>query len=280
MIGSVLVGVGAEVKGRAADEDSNETPVASSVKLLGEATEPQAPAQRYVQASQASRKYLSIGKGALSEPEGQLTLRFRVENISDEPVGFDVRSAFFRSDGSVVATPYPRTDDLIGEVARGFVGLISLGASEVAMELESAEPTLTTSHELEPGQAVIVEHRLPFADPAIVGGRAFVETDSALDPAHETEVRRTLDEQYWKARDQYYAERKAENKRWDLERKELEEAKDELPALSPEYKQAMNRYWDAHRGHLARLQAIEQQFDRFREGQEQQLNSELSQGTR
>ncbi|MEM7011471.1 MAG: hypothetical protein AAF585_08305 [Verrucomicrobiota bacterium] len=260
------------------DGIAQEAEVASSKDLLGEPTNPEEPAKlQLAKATQATASLLEVSESQISRPDGKLTLRVTIKNITEATVDFDVRSAFIRTDGSIVETPYPLETHPIEGMARGFVGLISLGASEVAMELESAEPTISTSHKLESGKAIIVEHQLPYADENVVGARAFVSAGDTTNPEHENEVRRTLDEQYWKARDQYFAERKAENQRWDRERKSLEKQREDLPALSADYKKVMSKYWDEHRSHLARLQEIEKRFDRFRKDQKQRLSTELSQ---
>lgn len=257
---------------------AQEPEVASSTDLLGEPTEPTKPtALQHAKAAQATATKLEIGETKISRPNGKLTVRVTVKNITETPIDFDVRSAFIRTDGSIVETPYPLETHPIEGMARGFVGLVSLGATEISMELESAEPTIATNHKLDAGKTLIVEHQLPYADENVVGARAFISAGSAADPEHENEVRRTLDEQYWKARDQYFAERKAENERWDRERKSIEAKKEDLDALSVEYKRVMSSYWDEHRSHLARLQEIEKRFDRFQKDQKRQLSSELSQ---
>lgn len=248
-------------------------PIASSTELLGEPAEVEFGPLRHVIAEASCDGRLSVGDTELSRPDGRFTIRIAITNVCEEAASFDVRSAFIRSDGSVVPTPYPRAPSALEGMARGFVGLISLGASEVAMELESAEPTIVTRHTLEAGEALTVEHQFPHQSDDLVGVRAFVssKTDSR-DDEHAEEVRRTLDEQYWKARDAYFTERKQENQRWDKQRALLEAKKEDIPVLSEAYKNAMNHYWDEHRNHLSRLQSIEKNFDRFRNDHRTQLN--------
>ncbi|MFT5470155.1 MAG: hypothetical protein ACI8UO_005279 [Verrucomicrobiales bacterium] len=255
---------------------ADDTPVATSAEQLGEPVEPsETLTLNHVKVGEECRDHLEVGEVALSRPNGKLTVRVRIQNVCDRSIDFEIRSAFFRSDGSIVPTPYPHTPDPIEGMARGFVGLISLGASEVTIELETSEPTIETRHSLEPGKALIVEHQLPYVDENVVGARAFLVAGSNLDLEHESEVKRTLEEQYWKARDNYFAQRKAENLRWDRQRKKLEANREDLPAVSSEYKQVMNRYWDEHRDHLARIQKIEAGFDRFREDQKRLMTDEL-----
>lgn len=254
-----------------------DTPVESAANLLGEPIKPEGEQTlKHVSIGEDCKKHLVVGDAKLSKPDGKLTIKVSLKNVSDRPVEFEFRSAFFRSDGSIVPTPYPHTPDPVEGMARGFVGLISLGASEVTMELETSQPTIETTHTLEAGKELIVEHQLPWADENVVGARAFVAAGASFDPEHESEVRRTLEDQYWKARDQYFAQRKVETQRWDRQRKQLEAEKEDLPALSAEYKKVMKRYWEEHRNHLAKMQEIESRFDRFREEQKQRMTDELS----
>ena len=194
---------------------------------------------------------------------------------TDVPVKFVVETAFIKSDGSVVSNPYPTQIGGLEGMARGFVGLISLGASEVRMQ-KAAQVTIVTSHELVPGQSLVVEHQLPYPCDKVVGSRSMVSIDSSKSKmAHENVVRRALDEQYWDVREQYHDARKAENALWDRLRRKLQSEKSNFPPLSEAYRSAMDRYWKEHRAHLSRLDEIESKFAQFEADQKKRLTDQL-----
>ncbi len=230
-----------------------------------------------VQMNETCRGRIELGEAEFSEPKGLQTVRIPIHSVTDIPVKFVVETAFIKSDGSVVRSPYPKQTGGFEGMARGFVGLISLGASE-AQILKESSVTIITRHQVLPGESLVVEHQLPYQSENVVGSRSFVSIDSTKSKlAHENTVRRSLDAQFWEVRERYHEARKAENALWDQLRQKLQVEKENFPPLSEKYRELMDRYWDEHRSHLDRLEEIEAKFKEFEEDQRLRLNDQLKQ---
>jgi hypothetical protein len=220
---------------------------------------------------------LQPGKPEFSKPEGRETVRLPLTNLTTAPLTIRVATCFILSDGEVVPNPYEDVKGGFEGMSRGFLGVLSLGASEMAIVNETSDATIVTTHTLPPNRAVIVEHQLPFASESVVGSRSRVcVVTETVDANHAKEVRRIIKEQYWKVRDSYFDERLAETKRWEDLRNRLDKERASLEPLSDAYHEAMDAYWRAHQSHQEILASLEQKFLNFARSQEQSLRSALS----
>jgi hypothetical protein len=220
--------------------------------------------------------HLALGTAEFLNPEGLHTVRVPVRNLEAQPTRVQVRTAFIRTDGSVVSNPYAATKGGFEGLTRGFFGLLSMGASEASLEDESNRYTIVTNHRLEPGQELIVEHQLPFPCDQVVGSRSFVcRGGTAAQQVDAQELRRILKDQYWMARDSYFALKVDETARWDELRSRLEKERAALEPLSDAYRQALKSYWQAHQAHRSRLEDLEVNFQRLVREQETVIRSEL-----
>ncbi len=254
----------------------NSPEVVSSRELNGSPVVEDRAAPLRVVLDPASTGQLELGAAEFLDPEGLRTIRIPVRNRSDLAAKVEVRTAFLKADGSVVVNPYSEVKGGFEGMARGFLGLISLGASEAALDNNAEERTIVTSHLLQPGQKIIVEHQLPFASDEVVGSRSRVAlAASASENEHAKEVRRVLKEQYWKARDRYYQDKLAATAQWEEMRRHLEKERNALEPVSEAYRLALKSYWRAHQGHLGRLEALDSGFQQFVQEQEESLRSEL-----
>lgn len=253
----------------------DEPKIISSRDVYGKPTSVDNSKSLRVQAHLSCNGRLELGAAEFSQPNGFQTVRVPVHSLSDMPVKFVVETAFIKSDGSVVRSPYPTQIGGFEGMTRGFVGLVSLGVSEARMQ-QSAKSTIITRHQLTPGESVIVEHQLPYETSEVVGSRSIVAIDSTKsEMAHENTVRRSLDEQYWDVREKYHDARKAENALWDQLRLQLQQEKQGHKPLSEGYREAMDRYWEEHRAHLKRIEEIELKFSQFEKDQKQRLSDQL-----
>jgi len=220
--------------------------------------------------------HLALGTAEFMAPEGLHTVRIPVSNMEDQATRIQVRTAFIRTDGRVVTNPYAATKGGFEGLTRGFFGLLSLGASEASLEDEKNRYTIITNHLLEPGQELIVEHQLPFPCDQVVGSRSFVcQGATAAQQGDAQELRRILKDQYWKARDTYFAQKVDETVRWDTLRSRLEQERAALEPLSEAYRQALQSYWQAHQAHRTQLEALETNFQQLVREQEAIIRSEL-----
>ncbi len=252
-------------------------PVESSRELNGPPTVVDRAAPKRLQVDDSCAGRLQTGEPQFSEPDGLDTVRFPVTNLTDAPLKIRVATCFIRSDGEVVPNPYAEIKGGFEGMTRGFLGVLSLGASEMAIVNEGCDATILTSHVLAPRQELIVEHQLPYACDQVVGSRSRVcVVTETVNADHAKEVRRIMKEQYWKVRDSYFQERLSETQRWEELRNRLDNERASLEPLSEAYHKAMDAYWKAHQSHQAKLAALESKFLTFARSQEESLRSALS----
>jgi hypothetical protein len=252
-------------------------PVESSRELNGPPMVVDRTAPKRFQVDESCSGRLEAGEAQFSEPDGRETVRLPMTNLTDTPLKIRVATCFIRSDGEVIQNPYAEIKGGFEGMTRGFLGVLSLGASEMAMVNEGSDATILTSHVLAPRQQLIVEHQLPFACDQVVGSRSRVcVVTESVNPDHAKEVRRIMKEQYWKVRDTYFQERLNETQRWEDLRNRLDKERAALEPLSEAYHKAMDSYWKAHQCHQATLAALEAKFLNFARSQEESLRSALS----
>ncbi|MBU6302356.1 MAG: hypothetical protein KGS60_12425 [Verrucomicrobia bacterium] len=252
-------------------------PVESSRELNGPPLIIETAAPKRLQSDESCQGRLQTGQPEFSKPEGRDTVRFPLTNLTDTPLKIRVATSFILSDGEVVRNPYGDVKGGFEGMSRGFLGVLSLGASEMAIVNDTSEATLITTHTLPPGRSLIVEHQLPFASHDVVGSRSRVcVITETVDADHAKEVRRIVKEQYWKVRDTYFEDRLAETKRWEDLRNRLDKERSALEPLSDAYREAMSAYWQAHQSHQDTLSSLEQKFLNFARSQEKSLRSVLS----
>ncbi len=210
---------------------------------------------------------LVFGEPAFSRTNRLPTVRLPITNTSEETLDVKVHTRFVREDGSVVPNPYAQVKGGFEAISRGFVGLVSLGASEMSIQDKELECSMSTLHSLEPGQQIVVEHQLPVAHADVVGSECHVgqvtrvtsEAASAQTAANTC----PLVQQYWNVRERYFRDRKQENDRWERLRSSLEGERRVLDPVSQAYKSAMEHYWKAHQSHKETLQSLETTFSNF-----------------
>ncbi|RFC49023.1 MAG: hypothetical protein DVB23_000305 [Verrucomicrobia bacterium] len=252
-------------------------PVESSRELHGTPLKIKQVEPKRLHVDESCSGRLQTGKPEFSKPEGRETVRLPLTNLTTAPLTIRVATCFILSDGEVVPNPYEDVKGGFEGMSRGFLGVLSLGASEMAIVNETSDATIVTTHTLPPSRAVIVEHQLPFASESVVGSRSRVcVVTETVDANHAKEVRRIIKEQYWKVRDSYFDERLAETKRWEDLRNRLDKERASLEPLSDAYHEAMDAYWRAHQSHQEILASLEQKFLNFARSQEQSLRSALS----
>jgi hypothetical protein len=235
----------------------------------------EAPAQR-VHLDGSCEGRITAKPAEFLQPDGFQTIHLPLRNVTEGPLKVRISTAFFKSDGAVVENPYTPAKGGFEGMTRGFLGVLSLGASEMAIENEPCEATIVTAHVLNPNQEVIVEHQLPYASTQVVGSRTCVLVVSdAAQSDHAKEMRRMMKEQYWKVRDTYFQERLNETRRWDELRNRLDHERAALEPLSEAYHKAMDNYWKAHQTHQAALAALEAKFASFTKSQEASLKATL-----
>ncbi len=217
---------------------------------------------------------LKLGKVEFAMPEGLQTIRLPLTCLDNEPVNFLIRTRFIQADDET-STPQKGGFETI---SRGFVGLISLGASEAALqrEVSSDEAVIATRHRLEPGESIVVEHQLPYTTPGLLGSvsRVSLETPETTSP-RESRIRQSFSEEYWDRRERYFQARRVENARWEALRSNLARLRQNFEPLSEGYREAMKGYWAAHRAHRLRLQTIEDDFQSFAEAHRAELEAQL-----
>ena len=226
-------------------------------------------------ADETCKNKLKIGAAEFTAPDELHTVRVPIKNVSSHLMHFSVVTAFIKSDGHAVQSPDPKRMGAFEGMARGFIGVISLGASEVHMQ-KGEHGTIATEHTIKPGETLVVEHQLPYPTAEVVGSQsqvALIASQSELELAEA--IKQEMHEEYWKERDTYFATKKKENLRWSELRKPLEQAKEAFAYQSEEYQAAMAKYWEQHRIHLANLERIETNFATFRDEQSARLESAL-----
>jgi hypothetical protein len=250
--------------------------IISSRQLNGPPTQlDQVPAQRVQLDESCNGRVVALAAQFL-QPEGFQTVHLPLRNVTAAPIKVRITTAFFKSDGSIVENPYTKAKGGFESMTRGFLGVLSMGASEMAIENEPSGATIITAHVLNPNQEVIIEHQLPFASDQVVGSRTRVAVVSdTAQSDHAKEMRRMMKEQYWKVRDTYFQERLDETRRWDELRNRLDQERAALEPLSEAYHKAMDAYWKAHQTHQAALAALEAKFATFTASQEATLKATL-----
>ena len=254
-----------------------ETPViVSSRELNGPPTVvDHAKAQR-LQLDPTCEGRIEAKEAIFLQPDGLQTVHVPLRNPTNSPVKIRVSTSFIKSDGSIVENPYTEVKGGFEGMTRGFLGVLSMGASEMAIESAPCSATIITSHVLAPEQSLIIEHQLPFVCDQVVGSRTHVSVVSeSTQTAHAKEMRRMMKEQYWKVRDTYFQERLDETRRWDDLRARLDRERSKLEPLSEAYHKAMEAYWKAHQSHQASLASLEAKFTSFTLSQEANLKATL-----
>jgi len=89
-------------------------------------------------------------------------VRLPIHNLTEGPLEVRISTCSHESDGSTVENRYTSGKGGFEGMTRGFLGVLSLGASEMAIVNEGCDATIITSHLLTPSQTLIVKHRFPF----------------------------------------------------------------------------------------------------------------------
>jgi len=250
--------------------------IVSSRDLNGPATKTAPATLQRVQIDETCSGRLEVGAAEFLEPEGLDTVRLPIHNLSEAPLKVRISTSFIKSDGAIMENPYASSKGGFEGMTRGFLGVLSLGASEMAMVNEACDATIITSHVLPARQKLIVEHQLPFVCDQVVGSRSHVSVvTESVQTEQAKEVRRVMKEQYWKVRDTYFQERLAETRRWEDLRNRLDQERAALEPVSEAYRKAMDAYWKAHQTHQATLEALESKFVSFARTQEETLRTVL-----
>ena len=219
---------------------AQEVRVETSAELLGKPKyEDKDEPERFRLATPAAERARAEVLEIIDQADKHL-VRFELENTTAESQEFTVSTAFIKSDGSIVATPTRRPRRIVDGAARVFAGIVSMGLTEVATDHRVTNATLKTTHGLAAGEALIVEHELPFEAPHVVGSYTFVSwTDP--NPPKSDGVNDLLDE---------------ETQRYRALETELRAEMDKHEFNTPEWKAANDKFWAAHREHFERRRKI------------------------
>jgi len=183
-------------------------------------------------------------------------VRVRLRNRTEENLHVRATTSCRNASERDDETSRPRANAL-DALTRRLVRLISLGASEIAIDEVRGR---STSHELSPGSEMEVTHSLPDDSvPAEVCTRIVLDESKAqIRQAKAAKESRKKDLRA--ARDRYYREREEEEARWSELRQEYARQRERQSALSPGYRESMDRYWEDHAEHLRRLKRIEANY--------------------
>ncbi len=219
---------------------------------------------------------LDVGQARVITTNGSQQLVVPLKNLLDRPLTVATKTAFIRKDGSVMVDDRPAGG--FEGIARGFIGVVSLGMSEAAMQDRADDASVITMQEIAPGQSMEIVHSMP----GEIGNPSSVETvlsvvPSSRDLANQSVIRRQFDQAFQSVRLEYTEQRRGEFDRWYALKDELQARKAAFAPLSDDYKQLMAQYWNEHREHMQRLDQIERGFAVLEAKQQQLVDDALAQ---
>lgn len=234
------------------------------------------PGKTEVHVDESCRGKLEAGEPQLVKVNGESQIIIPLRNTSNQPITCTTRIALLRQDGSVIANPDPRPTGGLEGIARGFVGVVSLGVTEALMQERKAAATIVCVQEVAPGQQLQLKRSVCGIADSVASAEVELSVIPSLqEQASERDVRRQLDAKFTKIREQYQQQRKVEFDRWYALKDQLQAKKASATPMSADYKRVMDQYWAEHRAHMDRLNQIEQGFTALEAKQQQMIESAL-----
>jgi len=219
---------------------------------------------------------LDVGQARVITTDGEHQLIIPVKNLLDRPLTVAARTSFIGQDGNIMVEEKPAGG--FEGIARGFIGVVSLGMSEAAMQEREGTSSVITMQEVAPGKIVEVVHTMPTGvDSASSVNSTLSVVPSSQDLANQRDIRRQFDMAFQGVRERYVEQRRGEFNRWYALKDEFQARKSSFAPLSEDYKQLMADYWSEHREHMERLDQIEQGFAVLEAKQQQMVNDALAQ---